>query len=87
MEVLQLSTQPDDEEDSEPELVEEMLMAVSVASNVTVLKAPNPRRQTIRFRGLIGKQEILISLDSGSVGTFIRDQVVKDCALATAPCD
>jgi hypothetical protein len=87
MDVLQLSAQSDTEDDPEPELIEETVMAVSVKTDGSIAKTPSAKRQTIRFKGFIGKQEILVLLDSGSVGTFIRDQMVTSCALSTVPCE
>lgn len=73
MDVLQLSAQFDIEDDSELELVEETVMAISVKADGSIARTPNVRRQTIKFKGFIRKQETLVLLDSGSVGTFIRD--------------
>jgi len=87
MEVLQLSTASDNEEEPEPELVEETIMAVSTEPGMQSSNAVNSKRQTIRFKGMIGKQEILLLVDSGSVGTFISEQVAANCALPTKDCE
>lgn len=56
MEVLQLSANSDDDDEPEPELVEETVMAVSNAPGGSIANTSCARRQTIRFKGVIGKQ-------------------------------
>lgn len=51
-------------------------MAVSAQGKGSNTEQSGNRRQTIRLRGFIGKQEILILLDSGSVGTFVSEQLI-----------
>jgi hypothetical protein len=41
----------------------------------------------VKFMGYIGKQEVLILLDSGSVETFIMANLVHNCALKTQSCE
>ena len=60
-----------------------MLAVQHDSDNATTQK----KRQTIRFRGCIGKQEVLILLDSGSVGTFISQQVAYRISQPSKPCE
>uniref|UniRef100_A0A0A9DEA6 Retrotransposon gag domain-containing protein n=1 Tax=Arundo donax TaxID=35708 RepID=A0A0A9DEA6_ARUDO len=81
MENFQLDEGPDytsseDEEDTSEEVV----------LFVKDPPAKKTRRKTMRFRGYIGKQGVLILIDSGSVGTFISEEVAasmqqQDCEL------
>lgn len=45
-----------------------------------------PKRRTMRFKGAIGHQDILILLDSGSVGTFITAEVAAHLSNQTIAC-
>lgn len=74
-------------DDSEPEYVEEVLMSLTEYQKHSSGLVALPKRQTMRFRGFVGKQEILILLDSGSVATFVSEQLVSQCALTTLPCE
>jgi hypothetical protein len=47
---------------------------------------PVQRKRTIRFRGLVGKQELLILLDSGSSRTFISEALAQKYKSQLAPC-
>lgn len=85
--MFQLSPTEDvDTDEPEPEYVEETVMALSDAKGSEQPVVQNQRRQTMKFRGFIGKREILILLDSGSVGTFVRDEVVQQCGLKVQQC-
>lgn len=75
-----------DDEVQEPEMVEETLMVVSDSGNQVPSQLWSDSRQTIRFKGFIGKQEMLILLDSGSVKTFVSEQLVTTCALKVTSC-
>lgn len=87
LDVFQLSPTEDvDTDEPEPEYVEETVMALSDAKGSEQPVVQNQRRQTMKFRGFIGKLEILILLDSGSVGTFVRDEVVQQCGLKVQQC-
>ena len=44
-------------------------------------------RQTLKLLAQIGKHEVLILVDSGSVGTFVSEQLVKHLKLDTSACD
>ena len=52
--------------------VDSSLMALSTASVSTQKK-----RRTMQLQGFIGKQEVLILVDSGSVSSFISESVVQ----------
>jgi hypothetical protein len=55
------------------------------------LTKPSPamqrRRKTLRFRGFIGKQELLILLDSGSAGTFITTELAQSLSQEVVSCE
>jgi hypothetical protein len=44
------------------------------------------KRKTMRFRGFIGKQELLILLDSGSARTFITPEVANSISQSIQSC-
>lgn len=44
------------------------------------------RRQTLKLLAQIGKQQVLILVDSGSIGTFISDHLVTTMKLPVQPC-
>lgn len=58
---------------------------------ITVVDSEAPaclkRRRTLKLCGQIGKQQILILVDSGSVGTFVSDALVHRLQLPTVPSD
>lgn len=88
LEALQISTEDEEEENTpEPEYIEETVLAVSADGKPIASSILSDSRQTIRFRGFIGKQEIIILLDSGSVRTFVSEQLVSSCALQITACD
>jgi hypothetical protein len=45
------------------------------------------RRKTMMFHGSVGKQEVLILLDSGSVATFISDTLASQLQCDQQACD
>jgi len=45
------------------------------------------RRKTMRFKGLVGKQELLILLDSGSAGTFVSQAVAQQFQSSVQSCE
>lgn len=79
LEVLDCS----DDRTSDDELltspVDSSLMAV--APTQPVLK----KRRTMQFKGLIGKQEVLILVDFGSVASFVSSSVVQQQQLPVTP--
>lgn len=87
LDVFQLSPLDEvEEEDSKPENVEEAVMALSDVQPSENVTLSSSKRQTVKFRGFIGKQEILILLDSGSIGTFVSEQLVQTCGLQVKQC-
>lgn len=43
-------------------------------------------RKTMKLLGTIGKQQVLILVDSGSIGTFVSHSLVSKLQLSTEPC-
>jgi len=60
--------------------VDSSLMALSTASVPTQKK-----RRTMQLQGFIGKQEVLILVDSGSVSSFISESVVQQQIFSMTP--
>jgi len=60
--------------------VEEMVMAVEHSTN-SVLS-----RRTMKLVGKVGKTKVLILVDSGSVGTFISEQLASKLHLSSSEC-
>lgn len=68
---------------AEDELVtqnEEVVLVVDTAN-------PPPSRRTMRLLGHIGKSQLLILIDLGSVGTFVSTKLVNQLKLKTSSCD
>lgn len=85
MDMFQLNTEYDsDGDDTEPE-PEQVVLAVQAPSS-SGIAAPK-KRKTMRFRGFIGKQEILILLDSGSMSTSIREDLANSLNQNAQPCE
>lgn len=84
LELFQLDDSPDypssDEEDAQS------VMAVQPALPEVPPAAIPKRRKTMRFRGFIGKLEVLILLDSGSAGTFISQEVAASLSSSVQHC-
>lgn len=83
LEMFQLDNSPDHDA-SDCDDSEEIIMAMQ---DVQPDQNTKKKRRTMRFRGFIGKQEILILLDSGSAGTFVNDTVASSLTLQPQPCD
>lgn len=83
MEMFQLEGCPDSDDDLDASS-DEVIMVVAQDQSDTPSKK---KRRTIRFRGFIGKQEILILLDLGSVNTFVSSAMVSSLKLQTEPCE
>ena len=49
-------------------------------------KAPLLRRKTMRLLGKIGRQQVLILVDSGSIGTFVSTSLVQKLKLPITDC-
>ena len=82
--LLHISSDEDsDSSDTKPDCPEDCVMAVQKE-----LSAQPPKsRKTLRFRGFVGKQELLILLDSGSAGTFISQHVAQKFQSSLLSCD
>ena len=75
-----------DEDDSgdcelEQEEVEDVVLAVGHSQ-----EAPSVRRRTLKICGQVGKMDVLILVDLGSVGTFISDQLAAKLKVETVEC-
>jgi len=81
--MFQLDTCSDCEANQD-DSADEVIMAVKEDQSNSVVKK---KRKTIRFQGFIGKHEILILVDSGSVGTFVSESLVSVLNLQTQPCE
>lgn len=81
--MFQLEGCPDFDDDLD-DSTDEIIMAVKEDQSDSVT---TKKRRTIRFRGFIGKKEIIILLDSDSVNTFVSDTVVSSLNLQTDQCE
>jgi uncharacterized protein YihD (DUF1040 family) len=80
---LQIQESDDmDEVQSEDTVIEDNVMAVQSDP-----KLRNGKRQTLKLLARIGKQHVFLLVDSGSVGTFISEELVKKLKLQTEACD
>lgn len=70
--MLDYSDSDSSDEDDMSRPADSSLMAVADS-----LHKPQKRRRTMQCRGLIGKQEVLVLVDSGSVSSFVREVVVQ----------
>lgn len=69
---LQLRDEGDsDEIPSEIQSAEDTILAVQSPTSET-----KGRRQTLKLLAHIGKQQVLVLVDSGSIGTFVSDKLV-----------
>jgi ATP-dependent protease Clp ATPase subunit len=75
--------EPTDFQDDELEtkVEEKVVLAVSSSKGFKGVK-----RRTMRISGVIGKLNVLILINSGSVGTFISEQLARKLQLDTVPC-
>lgn len=82
LDAVQMETETDyDSAEEDSEAVGGQVMAVQQTSQNT------KKGRTLRFRGVIGQQEILILLDSGSAGTFITAELAEKLKLAREACN
>ncbi|CAN6287651.1 unnamed protein product [Urochloa humidicola] len=85
MEVLQLESQSDTDSSScEEDLGEVCVVATQHSSQHSTTKK---KRKTMRFQGMIGKQEVTILLDSGSVATFISTDLADNLKSQVQSCE
>jgi hypothetical protein len=75
--------EPTDFQDDELEtkVEEKVVLAVSSSKGFKGVK-----RRTMRISGVIGKLNVLILINSESVGTFISEQLARKLQLDTVPC-
>ena len=71
MEIFQLEDGPDYASDDDVDDAAPSEAVVLAVQNLGQQQPTIPKRRTMRFQGSIGNQDIIILLDSGSVGTFI----------------
>ena len=84
MELLQLDASTDsDSSDTEDDSAAGFVMAVHKHLPAHL----KPKRRTMRFRGMAGKQDLLILLDSGSAGTFTSTEVAQHLSPQLQPCE
>jgi hypothetical protein len=76
-ELLDALTEVDSTDDSPDADESEEVIAVLSPDASTVLK----KRRTMKLCGRIGKHEVLILVDLGSVGTFVSDRLVAQLHL------
>jgi len=76
----------DNDSDSEDDFVEDCVMALPL---VPAQQAPDrpAKRKTMRFRGIIEQQDVLILLDSGSACTFINEELASQFQHKLQPCE
>lgn len=73
-------------DDNAEEIPSEIQSAEDIVLTVQPpLSEPKGRRQTLKLLAHIGKQQVLVLVDSGSIGTFVSDRLVKTLNLPTQP--
>lgn len=75
------SSEDSDELQSEIQSTKNGVMAVQLPD-----KEAKGRRQTLKQLAHIGKLQVLILVDSGSIGTFVSDRLVNTLGLTTKQC-
>ena len=80
--MLDALEETDQDTGSEEAELEDVVMAVG-HSDVSAL----PKRRTMKLHGRVGKLEIFILVDSGSVGTFISDILANQLQLPITSCE
>lgn len=83
MEIIQSGNSDSEDSDTKNEQSDEYVMVVQ---EKPMPNQPQKRRKTMRFKGLVGKQELLIILDSGSAGTSISEATAKLFESQLQPC-
>jgi hypothetical protein len=69
------------ESELEPNEVEDVVLAVGHSQEASFV-----RHRTLKICGQVGKLDVLILVDSGSVGTFISDQLATKLQVETVEC-
>ena len=75
-ELLEALDCSDDDSDDLNQPMDSSMMAVSGSTTASPLK-----RRTMQLQGFMGKQEVLILVDSGSITSFISEQLVQQLQL------
>lgn len=75
-----------EEEDHESDAVEECGVEEVVLAVGQDVSTEVDKRRTMKICGRIGKSDVLILIDSGSVGTFISEKLASRLSVQTAPC-
>lgn len=70
-----------DSKDPDPEIMEETVMVVGHSEHIDQI-----RRKTMKLCGNIGKHDVLILVDSGSVASFISTRLAEHLQLFLVPC-
>lgn len=83
--MFQLNVSHDDTSSTEDSDDEHMVLVVQ--STPSSQSPQSKKKRTMRFNGFIGKQEILILLDSGNAGTFISSEVANSIQQSQQICD
>jgi hypothetical protein len=53
----------------------QVVMAIQHQTEPAPITTTHKKNRTLRFRGFVGTQEVLILLDSGSAGTFVSPEI------------
>ena len=80
------TTSVSEDSDSDTEYPEDCVLSLPIMPSQSE-QVPPKRRKTMRFRGLVDKQEILILLDSGSACTFISQDLASHFHQQLQPCE
>lgn len=86
VQVEQESDYTSSEEDSEAQ-ANQVVMAVKPADLPHSSSGQPRRNRTLRLKGWIGSQEVLILLDSGSAGSFVSQELAIQITQKTTPCE
>lgn len=73
-------------DDVDTEQTDTMTVEDSVFSVQTTDRSKKGRHQTLKLLARIGKHQVLVLVDSGSIGTFISEHLVQTLGLQTNAC-
>jgi hypothetical protein len=74
-------------EDSNPAQCEDQETDEVICAVQTPNKQKASQRQSLKLLARIGKQQVLVLVDSGSIGTFISEKLVQDLNIAPTQCE